>query len=108
VALYLYEFLYRGQPADHPGAPAYHVILADAAKDAFDRDHVNVGPAMTPEQAAAKGFALPDIIATINAGTMAENASLKSAKDDLQSRYDKLATDHAELKRSAAIAPKTA
>jgi hypothetical protein len=102
MALYLYEFLYRGRPADHPEPPAYHVILADATTDAFNQPHVNVGPAMTPEQASAMGFDLPAIIKAINAGVMAENTALKAAQDELQQRHDQLAGENVALKQTLA------
>lgn len=99
MALFLYEFLYRGRPPDHADPAAYHVILADATTDAFGRAHVNVGPAMTPEQAAAKGFALPDLIKAIDVGVMAEREALKFAHDDLQNKHERLIQDNVGLQQ---------
>lgn len=78
MALYLYEFLYRGRPPGDAEASAYHVVLAAAGTDAFGQATTAIGPAMTPDQARAKGFDLPAIVAAINTEVMAENAALKA------------------------------
>ena len=82
---YLYEFLYRGQPPGAPGAPAWHVIIAVSGTDAFGQPTTSYSPAMTPDQAAAAGLALPDILAGLNATALAR-------ADALQARVDALDT----------------
>lgn len=83
---YLYEFLYRGRAPGSSEAPDYHVILAQDAEDAFGNTNTSMSPAMTPDQAKAMGFDLPAITSAINAGTMAENATLKTRLADVQAQ----------------------
>lgn len=84
MALHLYEFLFRGRPAGSAEPPAYHVILADDGSDAFGQPTLALSPAMTPGQAKARGFGLPEIVGAIDAALMAENAALKAENETLR------------------------
>jgi hypothetical protein len=63
MAVYVYEFLYRGRPN---GDVAYHVILAEEVEAMGQKRHVERGP-LTPEAAAELGFPLEKIVEGINA-----------------------------------------
>ena len=89
---YLYEFLYRGQPTGSAQAPSWHVILAAPQADGFGGATLTLSPAMTPEQAATAGFALPDTLAGINAAALAE---LTAARAELATTKAALAAGQA-------------
>lgn len=77
-AFYLYEFLYRSWALGAGKSDAYHVILAqDVAMPGQDHPHTVVGPPMTPEQAEAAGYPLPDLLSAINGAAMAERDALR-------------------------------
>jgi len=75
---YVYEFLYRGQPAGSASAPEYHVIAAVPGTDAFGNSTTAYSAPMTPDQAVAQGLTLPALIAGINTALTAEIASLQA------------------------------
>lgn len=85
--LYLYEFLFRGRAPGATEPPDYHVILAQDTVDPFTgQPTTNTSLAMTPEQAKARGFDIPAVVAAIDTGTMAENTALKDQVATLQSQ----------------------
>lgn len=90
AGLYLYEFLYRGRAPDSAEAPAYHVILAQDATDAFGNRATATSAALTPEQAETFGFDLPAIVTAIDAATLAEAARLRAQVSDLQAQVTTL------------------
>lgn len=86
MAVYVYEFLYRGRPN---GDVAYHVILADEVEVMGKVTHVERGP-LTPEAAAELGFPLKKIVAGINAEVLvardraiAEKLAAEAERDQL-------------------------
>ena len=81
---YLYEFLYRGQPAGAAQPPAWHVILARPGQDGFGASLLTLSPAMTPDQAAALGVDLPAVLAAINAAALQRIAKLEAEVARLQ------------------------
>ncbi len=86
MALYVYEFLYRGRSPDEAGAtPAWHLILGQSGTDGFGAPLPN-GPVMTMQQAAGEGHDLPAIIAEINAAALAEVDRLNAQVADLRTR----------------------
>jgi hypothetical protein len=78
--VYIYEFLYRGQPAGSLTAPDFHVILAAPSADVLGNATTIYSLAMTPAQAVALGMTLPtvvaNIVATVGAQITAVNAAL--------------------------------
>lgn len=106
---YLYEFLWRGRPSGSAEAPAYHVILARDATDGFGGTTTSLSPAMTPDQAAAAGFAMPAILADLNLALVSEasalkvsNAELVTAKTALEAQVAALAADRDALLQASA------
>jgi hypothetical protein len=88
MAIYLYEFLYRGQPPGSSAPPDFHVLLGDAQTDPFTQEPtLVVSSAMTPAQANTAGFSLEAIIGAINVGLTA----------DVQRLTDQVATLTAQL-----------
>ena len=83
MAVYLDEFLYRGNPDGAEGT--FHVVLGSQSTDAFGTTQTSLSQALTPEEALAQGFGLPAIVAAINTGLAAENVSLKAQVLALQS-----------------------
>lgn len=95
MALRFYELMVR-QTDD--GSVAYHVQLADKSKDAFGVERTDVSQALTPEQAKALGFDLPDIHSAINTALMNDHAALQTQVAALQAANAQLEADNAELK----------
>ncbi len=81
---YVYEFLYRGQPAGSTVAPDYHVIVAVPGTDAFGNPTTAYTAPMTPDEAVAGGLTLPTIIAGINTALTAQIVSLQAENAVLQ------------------------
>lgn len=74
---FLYEFLYRGRAPGSSQPAAYHVILAQEIALPGQPAQTAIGHAMTPEQAEAAGYPLPDLLSAINAAAMAERDALR-------------------------------
>ena len=87
MSVYLYEFLYRGQP---DGTGDFHVVLAGTSTDAFGVVTTQQSKAMTPDQAAAAGFPLPTIIAGINGAMSTTISGLQSQLAAAQSQIANL------------------
>jgi hypothetical protein len=79
MALYVYEFFYRGRAPGSAEPPAWHLILASDAKDEFGRTPPP-GLAMSMAQAKAAGWGLPEIVKAINADLLAEAEALRAAR----------------------------
>ena len=90
MALYVYEFLYRGRDPEDAG-PAWHLALGQSGRDGFGHRLSN-GPVMTMSQAADAGYDLPAVIADINAAALREieklNAQLGDLRQQLQQQGD--------------------
>ena len=89
MSVYLYEFLYRGQP---DGTGDFHVVLAGASTDAFGVVTTQQSQAMTPDQAAAAGFPLPTLIAGINGAMATTAAGLQTQLAGAQAQISTLQT----------------
>ncbi|KMO39179.1 hypothetical protein VQ02_10415 [Methylobacterium variabile] len=99
--LYLYEFLYRGRPADSTEPPAWHVVLGQhvTPPGAAEAQFVASG-ALTPAQAEAAGFPLAAVLDGINAAALAgrdaasaEAAGLRRERDAAAAARDALAAE---------------
>ncbi|TDR90278.1 hypothetical protein [Enterovirga rhinocerotis] len=104
MAVFVYEFLFRGRPPGSGGPPAFHVILGDAQTDAFGRETISLNGPMTPEQAGALGFPLETVIETINADTLEEVGALSARASTLESENGDLRLEVEELKAALAAA----
>lgn len=71
AAPYVYEFLYRGQPAGGDDAPAWHLKIESREKNAMGKV-VPHEQTFNMEQAKKAGWDLPKIIAAINADALVE------------------------------------
>jgi hypothetical protein len=102
IETWLEEFLYRGRPPSGPGselAPDFHVILGRQAPDPLNPGSMRreLSLPLTPAQAAALGFVLPELISTINSAGLdrvraleAENETLTASVADLQTQVEQL------------------
>jgi len=70
MALFVYEFLYRGHGPESIEEPAWHVILGEVMTDAFGSQTLALSSALTPAQANEYGFTLDTIIQGINESVM--------------------------------------
>ena len=106
MAVYVYEFLYRGRPN---GESAYHVVLADVVADALGQSRHVESSVLTPEQATTLGFPLTTIIAEINATVLIERDRALAEKAALEMERDRVITekDTAIRERDAAVAELT-
>lgn len=71
AAPYVYEFLYRGQPAGSDDAPAWHLKIEAREKNSLGKV-VPHEQTFNMEQAKKAGWDLPKIITAINAGALME------------------------------------
>lgn len=87
MTLYIDEFLYRGRAADDIEPPAWHLIMADKITDGFGvvQRHQRI---FNMDQAAKAGYALPEIISTINASALASSDAAKATITALQNQLD--------------------
>jgi hypothetical protein len=86
MALYVYEFLYRGRPEGSDQPQAWHLRLGSDVKDELGREP-RPGPAMGVGQAQKNGWELPDVIAAINADALAANeAKDRELREERQAR----------------------
>lgn len=77
---YVYEFLYRGTDPDDPSAaPAWHVVMRGLDGLTWPGERI-----FNMSQAEGAGFALPDVIAGINAATLVEADRLRAQLNQLQ------------------------
>lgn len=81
---FVYEFLYRGQPAGSLTAPDFHVVLAAPSTDVLGNATVIYSPAMTPAQAVALGMTLPTAVASIVTAVGAQITTVNAALAALQ------------------------
>lgn len=72
MAIFLYEFLYRGRPGGSAEPPAWHLILGSATVNDFGKSQIAAGDAMSVTQAKEAGWGLPEIVAAINADVLVE------------------------------------
>jgi hypothetical protein len=77
----IYEFLYRGPIAAEKRPSAWHVIIAEEYTS-FGETKLNTKGPMTPDQSAAAGFPLSDILAEINATALSERDAAVAATAD--------------------------
>jgi hypothetical protein len=84
------EFLYRGRPPSGPGSeqlPVFHVMVGQQAPDPIYPEGPPVrriiGP-LTPEQAAAMGLTLPDLVAGINDDAIEEVLARRARQGPLE------------------------
>lgn len=80
TGVFVYEFLYRGQPTGSLTPPAYHVVLGFSTTDAFGNPIVQYSAPMTPAAATALGMTLPAVVASINTQVGAQVATLQAAQ----------------------------
>ena len=102
MALYIYEFLYRGRPEASDQAAAWHLRLGSDVMDELGRE-ARPGPAMSMAQAQQNGWDLPKIINTINVAALAEVDELRaqSGAKDLELREERAARASAEAELKA-------
>jgi hypothetical protein len=102
MALYIYEFLYRGRPEGSDQPPAWHLQLGSDVKDELGREP-RPGPAMGMAQADKNGWKLPEIIAAINADALAVADGLRADNDakDQELRQERDARISAEAEVEA-------
>jgi len=86
MAVFLYEFLYRGRSSD--GQSAWHVILRDEGIDGFGRP-TSAEMVLNMAQAEEANWPLPRLIEAINTGAMAEVEKLRT---DVAERDDSIRT----------------
>lgn len=98
--MFVYEFLWRGQPPGSDQLPAYHVILADVVKSGLGMDVITPSTALTPQQAESLGFPLKQIVKDINGKALADLSEVMSANAALQEENAALAAQLAELRAS--------
>ena len=72
MALYVYEFLYRGPQQHNGNKGAWHIVLGNDVADGFGNTKTLTSGPMTPEAAKAAGVELPAILAEINTEVMAQ------------------------------------
>src|SRR3954454_8329019 len=98
MAIYVEEFLYRGRAPDAAEPPAWHLQLTSLGTDDFGAP-IRSTRTLNMSQAAEAGWALPEIIAAINADALRE-------VEAAQGRVEALETEKADL--SAALAARDA
>lgn len=89
------EFLYRRPIPEEKRGGTYHVVLNLSGK--------LVGP-MTADAAAAQGFALPDILAEINAAAHGELQAEQAAREAAQSEKAAATAEAVEATKLATAA----
>lgn len=84
-AVHIEEFVYRGRPAgsDQPGS--WHIrLMAMGGSDDFGGPiPAALSDPLTPEDAAARGYPLPEVLAAINADALAQVTALRASADTL-------------------------
>lgn len=98
MAIYVEEFLYRGRAPEAADPPAWHLQLTSVGTDDFGAP-IRSTRTLNMSQAAEAGWALPDIIAAINADALRE-------VETAQARAEALEISNADL--SAALAARDA
>lgn len=106
---FIYEFLYRGRAPGDAEPPAYHLILGTMKAPPFsDVEELATSDTMNVEQAIAAGYPLTEILAEINADTLAHNdaqstqisdltGELEQANEDLQSRASEISARDSQI-----------
>jgi len=88
MAVYVYEFLYRGRAPGDATPPAWHIALRSATTDDFGRTVLSEPLLLNMTQAAQQEWDLPAIISAINAETLAfaeaETARANAAEQALE------------------------
>lgn len=85
---YLDNFRFQCHPPSWGVAPDYHVEIGVDRYDEFGNPDPRLSGAMTPEQAAAKGFPLEAVIQGINQTAIDECLRLRAQVASLQAQLD--------------------
>jgi len=93
MTIFVQEFLYRGYEPSKGGGGAWHVVLGSEVADGFGGTVVQL-QTMSIAQAEAAGHALPDLIGSINAATLAAAEGLAA---DLQAAQEAKASAEAQV-----------
>ena len=96
MSTYLHEFLFRGRAPGSAEPPAWHVILAQDVTPPGGVAQTILGGALTPEQAEAAGYALPEILAGLDTAVMADRDAKAAALGAMTAERDALAARIAE------------
>lgn len=97
---YFYEFLYRGRPPGSAEQPAWQVTLGAVIPDPFGGAATFQTQTLNMQQAEKAGWALPEIIAAINADMLAKIDSEKEELERLRTRVTQLEQDRDLLLRN--------
>lgn len=97
----LKEFRYQRHEGPAAMLPAYYVTLGRKAVDDQGVEHLALTPPLSPEEAKALGFDLPEVFADLNATMMSDNAALKLENGNLRQTVEGLLRQVAELKAAA-------
>lgn len=94
--IWLEEFLFRGRPPIGPGSELpseFHIMIGQQAPSAFNQEEFErrlMGP-LTPEEVAALGLSLPDILEQIDTAALNELLLLRVERDALKAQIAALA-----------------
>lgn len=97
------EFLWRGRPSTSTQPSAYHLVIGSIGDETLNKPILS--DPMTPAQAEAAGFPLPEIISAINAIVMQERDTALADKAVAESERDEAiaAKVSAETARDAVV-----
>ena len=98
----IYEFLYRGPTPENGNKPAWHVVIAEAVQ-AFGKTELRTLGPLTPAMAQARGFALADIVAEINAEALKDRDALAVELDATKTELEAEKRKTAQLERVATV-----
>lgn len=84
--IFVYEFLYRGQPAANIANAAWHVTLGASDTDGFGKPSLTLNGPLSIAQAESASFPLPTLLGMINDASLKQIEVLNASVADLQTQ----------------------